>query len=65
MRFPIFLLGDAASPFARNMKMQGTRKLPVVLTPSVPNYKLFQESWRVTKIIEKNIKIYENQIGAL
>ena len=33
-------------------------------TPSVPNYKPFQESWRVksfqslTKIIEKNIKIY-------
>ena len=34
-------------------------------TPSVPNYKTFQESWRVkaisslTKIIEKNIKIYD------
>ena len=34
-------------------------------TPSVPNYKSFQESWRVkaflslTKNIEKNIKIYE------
>ena len=33
-------------------------------TPSVPNYKSFQESWRVkpsqslTKIIERNIKIY-------
>ena len=34
-------------------------------TPSVPNYKPFQESWRVkssqslTKIIERNIKIYD------
>ena len=34
-------------------------------TPSVPNYKSFQESWRVkpsqnlTKIIERNIKIYD------
>ena len=34
-------------------------------TPSVPNYKSFQEFWRVkpfqnlTKIIEKNIKIYD------
>ena len=33
--------------------------------PFVPNYKSFQESWRVkpsqslTKIIEKNIKIYD------
>jgi hypothetical protein len=35
-----------------------------VSTPSVPNYKSFQESWRVkafsslTKNIERNIKIY-------
>ena len=34
-------------------------------TPSVPNYKTSQESWRVkvisslTKIIERNIKIYD------
>ena len=34
-------------------------------TPFVPNYKSFQESWRVkpsqslTKIIERNIKIYD------
>ena len=34
-------------------------------TPSVPNYKSFQESWRVkpsqclTQIIEKNTKIYD------
>ena len=34
-------------------------------TPSVPNYKSFQKSWRVkpfqslTKIIERNIKIYD------
>ena len=35
------------------------------ITPSVPNYKTFQKSWRVktisslTKIIERNIKIYD------
>jgi hypothetical protein len=35
----------------------------VLSTPSIPNYKSFQESWRVksflslTKIIERNIKI--------
>ena len=34
-------------------------------TPSIPNYKSFQKSWRVkqsqslTKIIEKNTKIYD------
>ena len=34
-------------------------------TPSIPNYKTSQESWRVkaisslTKIIERNIKIYD------
>ena len=34
-------------------------------TPSVPNYKSLQESWKVklsqslTKIIERNIKIYD------
>ena len=34
-------------------------------TPSVPNYKSFQESWRanlsqsLTKIIDRNMKIYE------
>ena len=34
-------------------------------TPSVPNYKSFQKFWRVkpsqslTKIIERNIKIYD------
>ena len=36
-----------------------------VNTPSVPNYKSFQKSWRVklsqslTKIIERNINIYD------
>ena len=36
-----------------------------VYTPSVPNYKSFQKFWRVkpfqslTKIIERNIKIYD------
>ena len=36
-------------------------------TPSVPNYKSFQESWRVktsknlTKIIERNIQIYDTK----
>ena len=37
----------------------------VCRTPSIPNYKTSQESWRVktilslTKIIERNIKIYD------
>ena len=39
--------------------------LVLINTPSVPNYKSLQESWRVksfqslTKIIERNIKIYD------
>ena len=39
--------------------------LSLFATPSVLNYKLFQESWRVkpsqslTKIIERNIKIFD------
>ena len=39
--------------------------LLLISTPSVPNYKSFQESWRVksyqslTKIIERNTKIYD------
>jgi len=39
--------------------------LAILYTPSVPNYRTSQESWRVktiaslTKIIEINIKIYD------
>ena len=42
-----------------------TTRVTLINTPSVLNYKISQESWRVeaisnlTKIIEKNIKIYD------
>jgi len=53
------------------MSLVSKKKLDIVTdlrfrtTPSVPNYKTFQEFWRVksisslTKIIERNIKIYD------
>ena len=43
----------------------GSENLAKNTTPSIPNYKSFQEFWRVkpfeslTKIIERNIKIYD------
>jgi len=45
-------------------KLERKRKENLFTTPSVPNYKSFQEYWRVkafsslTKNIERNIKIY-------
>ena len=43
----------------------GSENLAKNTTPSIPNYKSFQEFWRVkpfeslTKIIERNTKIYD------
>ena len=43
----------------------GSENLAKNTTPSIPNYKSFQESWRVkpfqslTKITERNTKIYD------